>query len=264
MSDDDLFRFVLVHRAVGYATAFVVVPAALVTFTRGPVHRRAGLAYVAAMIFLYLTGTYLTLLRHPPGTWEFARNISFNLLGFLFVLVGLRAMLRLRRGVVAERPSRALELLLAATSIALLLVGLRNTAARVFGLLGLMLAWLEWRDQTAARGDRRRLVVAHARAMLVSYLYVFTVLSLVHLSASRNVRWLWPTALGIPLVMLATRELAAGTPLRRAIGPRRAAAYLLLVAALLAPLVATQLALHGVPREPAGVRGEMPQAVAPP
>lgn len=264
MSEETIFRLVFVHRAVGYATAFAVVPVALLTFTRGPVHRRVGVAYALAMIFLYATGTYFTFHRHPLGSWEFARNIAFNLLGFLLVPVGWRAMWRLRRGEAPASPRRDLELLLAATSLALLVVGLRNTPARVFGLLGLLLAALEWRDQTAARRDPRRLVVAHARAMLASYLYVFTVLSLVHVSASRNLKWLWPTALGIPLLALATRELAAGAPIRRAPGLRRAAAYLVLVAALLLPVVATQLALHGVPRELPGGSRAGPAAMTPP
>ncbi len=50
--------------------------------------------------------------------------------------------------------------------------------------------------------------------MLASYFYVLTVLSLVHVRAPTDLKWLWPALLGVPLVAYATR----GTDARRRTG----------------------------------------------
>jgi hypothetical protein len=93
----------LVHRVVGYPFAFLVGPVALATFAGARGHRAAGKTYAIVMTFLYVTGTALTLTRHPWGTWEFGRNVTFNLLGYSLLLHGWRAIwLRSRREPGAE------------------------------------------------------------------------------------------------------------------------------------------------------------------
>ena len=58
------------------------------------------------------------------------------------------------------------------------------------------------------------LYVTHQRCMLASFYYVLTVLSLVHVRAPTDLKWLWPTLLGVPLAAYATR----GTDARRRTG----------------------------------------------
>lgn len=94
----------LIHRIVGYPLAFVIAPIALATFAGARGHRGIGVAYVAGMSFLYLSGTALTLTRHEWGSWEFGRNVVFNLLGYSLVLYGFRAMWLMNRPEV-PRPA---------------------------------------------------------------------------------------------------------------------------------------------------------------
>lgn len=197
----------LVHRIVGYPLAFVVAPFAIATFAGAPGHRWAGKTYAVAMTFLYLTGTALTLTRHPWATWEFARNVTFNLLGYSFLLHGWRAMWLRRR----PRPFPAwMDQVLVASLVSLVgaLVWLAfaraNTPVRVFALVGtalVMLEAMEWRAGLTGRVLHRR----HVRYMLASYFYVLTVVSLVHLrdELSSDARWLWPSAIAVAVIWVA-------------------------------------------------------------
>ena len=56
------------------------------------------------MTALYLSGTYLTLARHEWLTWAFARNVTFNLLGFSMLVYAYRAIWLFRQ-VEAPVPS---------------------------------------------------------------------------------------------------------------------------------------------------------------
>ena len=72
-------------------------------------------------------------------------------------------------------------------------------------------AWL--REPVAAGA----LYVRHQRSMLASYCYVLTVLSLVHVKASTDVKWLWPALVGVPLVVYATRGAPDRPRVRRVV-----------------------------------------------
>ena len=210
----------LVHRVVGYPLAFVVGPLALATFAGAPGHRWTGRTYALAMTFLYLTGTALTLTRHEWASWEFARNVAFNLLGYSFVLHGWRAMWLHRDPTLGSRPSApgrnridvALLASLAALTLALLILAVMrpNAPVRVFGAIALWLLVLEARDwravQTRALQYRR-----HVRHVLASYFYVLTVVSLVHLrqELASDARWLWPAAIAVGTIWLVQERARA-------------------------------------------------------
>lgn len=81
-----------IHQSVGYPVVFLLVPAALITFGGKRGHRPFDYIYIAAMTFLYCTGTFMTLTRHEWSTWEFYRNITFNFFGFSLLFYGYRAM----------------------------------------------------------------------------------------------------------------------------------------------------------------------------
>ena len=236
----------LVHRTLGYPLAFVVAPAALLAFTVPRIHRRWGRAYFYGMTVLYLSGTYLTLSRHDWHTWQFARNVSFNFLGFSMILYAYRAIWLFRRAE-APRPTGldwSLSGLQLATVIGVLSVAVfKDTPMRVFALAGLILCALDIRDLRARFRPRALLFRRHLRYVLASYYYVLTLVSIVHLDGvlPRNVKWLWPTVIGAVALRLALggrrapdRELPS-RPLSWAV------TVTLLVAGLLAAWVVTQL-----------------------
>lgn len=191
----------LVHRIIGYPLAFIVGPWALASFAGAPTHRWSGKTYAIAMTFLYVTGTSLTLTRHPWGTWEFGRNVAFNLFGYSLLLHGFRAMWLLnnrdaRRPVGVDYALLAAMLVLA-TTLAVLAVQRSNSPMHVFAALALVLAALELRDWRTGL-TAKALYARHVRYMLGSYFYVLTVVSIVHLrdELTNDARWLWPSILG--------------------------------------------------------------------
>jgi hypothetical protein len=210
----------LIHRIVGYPLAFVVAPLALATFAGRPRHRAAGVVYAVLMTFLYLTGSSLTFTQYPWDSWEFGRNVAFNLLGFLFLLNGVRAIYLWRnQDAPKERPARLDRALFALTAVAVALMGtlavVKNTPLRIFTVLGVTLLVLDRRDWRAGF-SRAVLYARHTRYILASYFYVLTVVSLVHLrdELAVNVRWLWPSVIGVAVIWIADRAARPGAASR--------------------------------------------------
>ncbi len=204
----------LVHRLVGYPLAFVVAPLALASFAGRAGHRTAGKLYVVLMTFLYLTGTTLTLTRHAWLSWDFARNVAFNLLGYSLVLGGFRAMWLFAhpgtpRPAAVDRALLALQAALAASLVALALTRAGPIAG--IALVACVLVGLEVRDWRAGFTSSV-LYRRHVRCIVASYFYVLTVVSLVHLrdEFSSDVRWLWPSVIGA-LVLAAVRPVRTRT-----------------------------------------------------
>jgi len=198
-----------VHQSVGYPVAFLLVPFLLATFGGKPGHRTAGWAYLVLMTFLYVTGTFMTLTRHDWLTWEFARNITFNFFGYSLLFYGLRAawLLHRRESTAPAAVDYGLAILLTFSVIALASVATwKNTPMRVYTLLGMVLVFLEWSDIKAGFRPYGVLFNRHVRFVLASYFYVLTVVSLVHLDDElpRNVKWLWPSAIGVTVIYLVT------------------------------------------------------------
>jgi hypothetical protein len=217
----------LIHRIVGYPLAFVVAPIALASFAGARGHRWSGIAFAILMTFLYVTGTAFTLTRHPWWTWEFGRNIVFNLLGYSFVLHGFRAMWLMLHPEAARATwlDRALLAQLVATVAVMAVLAVpRSTPLRMFAVIGIGLVAAEIRDRR--RGMTPALLYArHVRYMLASYFYVLTVVSLVHLKdrLSSDARWMWPGAIGLIVIWF------AGGPTLAALRPRQARARRLAV-----------------------------------
>ena len=196
----------LVHRVIGYPFAFLIGPFALATFAGARGHRTVGRTYGIVMTFLYVTGTALTLTRHPWGTWEFGRNATFNLLGYSLLLHGWRAIwLRQRPG--ATRGGLDLGLLIGqavlVAAVLTLAVQRTNAPMHVFAVIGLALVALDVRDWGAGY-DVRTLYRRHIRYILGSYFYVLTVVSIVHLrdELTADARWLWPSVLAVATIAM--------------------------------------------------------------
>ena len=240
----------LVHRMVGYPLAFVVAPFAVATFAGKNGHHWAGKAYAIVMTFLYVTGTTLTLTRHPWGTWEFGRNVVFNLLGYSLLLYGFRAMWLVSHKD-APRPTwldRALFVSLVALVATLVaLAAVRSvTPMHVFGIVGIGLVALEIRDWRAGL-TRALLYRRHVRYMLGSYFYVLTVVSLVHLKdeLTSDARWLWPSGVALAVIWLVGEGSRANKWAMRAT---------LTVALLFGAYVGYDVAAHGITTLRAGQR----------
>ena len=243
--DDRYELLILIHRLVGYPTAFLVAPAALLAFARPALHRRWGKAYLCLLIFLYLTGTFLTFARHDWNTWDFARNLVFNFFGFSMVLYGWRAI-HLFRQVGQPRPGRldwALAGMLAVTVVGVLVVAaVRDTPMRLFALIGVTFCVLEFQELRAGFRPKSVLFRRHTRFILASYFYVLTVVSIVHLGDElpRNLKWLWPSLLGA-LVIAATGTAASRLPQPRGRILRLAVGLTLVVTGLSAGYVVYDL-----------------------
>jgi hypothetical protein len=196
-----------IHAAVGYPLVFVVAPLALASFAGRPPHRRVGVSFTFGMLFLYLTGSTRTFTLYPWTSWEFGRNVVFNLMGIVFLLHAVRAI-RLWREEDAPRPTRAdhaLHALLTLNVVLMTLLALvQNTALRAFALLSIVLLVLDRADWRAGF-SRIVLYRRHARYVLASYFYILTVVSVAHLrdELTPNARWLWPAALAILVVWIA-------------------------------------------------------------
>ena len=211
-----------IHRFVGYPLAFVVAPIALASFAGKPGHRWAGRAYMILMTFLYVSGTILTVTRHEWATWDFARNVAFNLFGYTLALLGFRAMwlwsrTDIPRPALLDRALLGLVITLAATLAAL--AAFRSGPIAGIALVAIVLAGLEVRDWRAGFTPAV-LYRRHVRCIIASYFYVLTVVSLVHLrdELSSDLRWLWPSAVGAAVLFL------AGGPAFESLRPSRAAA----------------------------------------
>jgi hypothetical protein len=200
-------ELVLAHRLVGYVTAFLVAPLALSAFAEPPRHRRWARTYLCLLIPLYLTGGFFTFQRHEIGSFVWTRNLAFNFLGFYFLFLGWRAIWRFR--LQALQPTaldHAMRAALVAVSAVLVALGvLHHFPSFVLGSLGLWLGLVVFREAANVRA----LYVKHQRCMLASFFYVLTVLSLVHVRAPTDLKWLWPALLGVPLAAYATHGIDA-------------------------------------------------------
>ncbi len=195
---------VVAHQLAGYAVAFAVAPLAMAAFADPARHRPWGRTFAYAMIPLYLTGLSFTLRLHDPLSFVGARNLAFNFTGFVVLVVGWRAIWRYRhRRTAPSGLDRGLRGLLAASGAAMVALGVRHHfPSFVLGAIALGMAARALRED----GEPRSLLLRHQRAMLCAYFYLLTVLSLVHVHAPSDVRWLWPALLGTPIVVHATHR----------------------------------------------------------
>jgi uncharacterized membrane protein len=205
---DAVIPFLLaIHVAAG-ALALVVAPVAMVTAKGGPTHRRWGKVYYWAMAVVALTAVVVALWRPNP----FLALVA--VFSFYFAFTGRRVLLHKR----PERGERATALdwwaAVAAViaSVGLVVLGVvqpgavwvkLGTVAVVFGVLGLVFAGLQLRRFARPPVDPARWWFTHMSGMLGSYLAAVTAFSVVNFTfMPTTLRWLWPTLVGTPLIVL--------------------------------------------------------------
>jgi hypothetical protein len=236
------------HIWLGFATAFGIAPVALCAAPGGRLHRRAGLLYGVAMCALFASGMVFTFTQHELLSYKWARNVVFNAFGFSLLFPGVRALrMRVDADRLVARPlDRALTAALAALSVPMLALGVRKWPLFLFGAVG---AWLVWLDLRETRGGAARApqpLDRHLRHMLGSYFYVLTVVSLVYGPPGSELKWVWPLALALPIVALATSPaLRARLGLPRVRAQARAGRLAAAVGACIAAFVALHVARTG-------------------
>src|SRR6266536_2049746 len=198
----------LLHVAAGF-TALVVAPIAMATLKGGPTHRRWGTVYYRAMVVVALSAIVLGVV-HP--------NLFLTLLAvfsFYTAFSGYRAVAR--RRVDAKRPDLvgwAMAILTLAASGTLVLLGLSQpteawrrigVVAVVLGSVGIMLAARDVAAMSRPPVDPMAWWYAHMTRMLGSYIAAVTAFSVVNFAVlPLTARWLWPTVIGTPLIVLWT------------------------------------------------------------
>jgi hypothetical protein len=133
---------------------------------------------------------------------------------FYFAFRGRRILARKRpdRGERATALDWAAAITTAAASGALAILGIvqpgpvwvqLGPVAIVFGLLGLALSGRDLRSFVRPAADRSAWWFAHMTGMLGSYLAALSAFSVVNFTfLPTTARWLWPTLLGTPLIVL--------------------------------------------------------------
>src|SRR5215813_6590925 len=181
----------LIHISAGTIALFLA-PLAMLTVKGGRAHRRWGKIYFWAMavvaatavfsFYMAFTG-YRTLSRKRPAQGERAAALDWTAALVTFTVSGTMTVL----GLI--RPSAAWQRL--------------GIVPVVFGILGMVLAGIDIKRFARPPADRNAWWSAHMGGMLGSYIATVSAFSVVNFTfLPTAVRWLWPTAIGTPLIAL--------------------------------------------------------------
>jgi hypothetical protein len=194
-----------IHISAGML-ALVLAPLAMLTVKGGRAHRRWGTIYFWSMAVVASTAVVLALWR-PQIFLALLAVFSFYL-----AFTGYRVLSRKRptQGDAATVYDWAAALVTCGASAALAVLGLLRPGLSwqrlgfvpvVFGVLGMVLAELDLARFARPPADSRAWWFAHMGGMLGSYIAAVSAFSVVNFTfLPTTVRWLWPTALGVPLI----------------------------------------------------------------
>jgi uncharacterized membrane protein len=197
----------LIHIAAGML-ALGVAPIAMLTVKGGPTHRRWGKVYFRAMALVALTAVVLALWRPVV----FLALIA--VFSFYSAFSGYRVLSRKRpdKGQRATALDWTASGVTLAASAALVVLGLLQPGPAwervgvvpvVFGVLGIVLAGVDLAKFVRPPADGNAWWFGHMGGMLGSYIATVTAFSVVNFAfLPTAVRWLWPTVIGTPLIVL--------------------------------------------------------------
>ena len=204
---DQIIRLVLwLHIGAGF-TAFFVAPVALATRKGGDTHRKWGKVYFWAMTVSVLSS--LLVAAYRPNVFLFLIGVF----SFYLAFTGYRVMRRklpldgqsatTLDWAVASLTLAASLFMLAQGSINLSTFGLRlNPVLMLFGVLGIMAAGNDIYKFLRPPSDKNAWYFGHMTGMVASYIAAVSAFSVVNFTfLPPLVRWLWPTAIGAPLLM---------------------------------------------------------------
>jgi hypothetical protein len=197
----------LVHILAG-VTALAVAPIAMVTAKGGPTHRRWGKVYFWMMAVVAVTAV-------PLGLW---RPNYFLILvavfSFYFAFRGYRILLRKNpeRGDGARAVDWGAAVATFLASAALVVLGISQPSplwvrlapvAIVFGIGGGVTTGFDMVRFVRPPTERMAWWYGHMGGMLGSYIATVTAFSVVNFDFLPTVaRWLWPSVVGTPLIVL--------------------------------------------------------------
>ena len=188
--------------------ALGLAPVAMLTVKGGQAHRTWGKIYVWAMAAVASTAVVLALWR-PQIFLALLAVFSFYQ-----AFSGYRVLSRKRpdQGRGPRAIDWAAALVTLAASAVLAARGLVRPGASwqrlgvvpvVFGVLGMILAGLDIKSFFRPPPDRNAWWFAHMGGMLGSYIAAVSAFSVVNFTfLPTAVRWLWPTAVGTPLIAI--------------------------------------------------------------
>jgi hypothetical protein len=194
------------HIAAGTLALFVA-PAAMLTAKGGRAHRRWGKLYFWSMSVTALTAVLLALWR---PTVFLALLAVFS---FYMAFAGYRSLFHKRpdRGDRATPLDWTAATITMAASVGMVVQGVSASVTVrqplglvpiVFGVLGVVLAGKDLLAFSRPPSDPTAWWFNHMSGMLGSYIAAVTAFSVVNFTfLPTAVRWLWPTALGVPLIV---------------------------------------------------------------
>ena len=199
-----VFHYALFFHIVNGTVALIVAPMAMITVKGGPWHRRWGKIYFWAMAGVAASAVVMCFIR--SGVFLFLVAIF----SFYLALTGYTV---LRRKKPEDRPGvldwlAAIAMLLA--GIALIATGALDAnlgnqrwVRVVFGSIGLFLSGMDiWRFFKPSL-KKRAWWFEHMTRFLAAYLATVTAFSVVNFQFLPYLwRWLGPTAVGVPLIII--------------------------------------------------------------
>jgi uncharacterized membrane protein len=212
MTHDPLWMrvFLGVHIAAG-ASSFLLAPVALATAKGGKAHRLWGMVYLWSMGVVAATALPMALYR-PVLFLALVAVFSFYAAFSGYRVTKLKA---LARDGSAEPIDWIAGGITFCSSAALALLAIFRPAmvqhmgivAIVFGLLGMRLAAVQMASFVRKPKEKMFWWYSHLGNMIGSYIAAWTAFSVVTLPrffGNSFLFWLWPTAVGVPAIVLTT------------------------------------------------------------
>lgn len=204
------------HIAAG-VVALVAGGVALATEKGGRIHRRTGRVYVAAMGVVVATVVPLFAVEQ-----SFSRTFLLLIAVFsgYFAFSGYRALSQKRPSDEPEVADWTGAVVVAAASLVLGAWGVVVVAGGdsfgvvmvVFGAIGVFVGGSDLR--TFRADEQPSWLVNHLSRMVGAYIATVTAVSVVNLEAAPAiVAWLWPTAVGVPLLLYWQADYGSEGPL---------------------------------------------------
>lgn len=183
--------------------ALLVAPAAMVVTKGGWWHRLWGRIFVGSMVVVLAAAVPLSYFANDPFLFCMSIVVSY------LTLSGYRIHVRKRRNYRAAVIDWAGALGAAAAGVVAVRVAIRGDGSDrgvvmvVFAALFWLLAWTDIRGFIRPPQEKREWWFIHMSRMLGAYLGALTAISVVQMGwLPTPVRWFWPTALGVPGIML--------------------------------------------------------------
>ena len=209
MEEDEIFRIALKMHAVSGGIALFGAPLAMIVRKGGNAHRFWGKVFFYSMAVVCLTAVYTGFVR-PNYVMALVAVFSFHMCA-----AGYRALYlkKLHEGLRPQRMDLLIHGIAGVFSLGLLiysagtiLAGHGNSFSyifTVFGMIGIFNVLRYMRRFKNPTFDRRQWFYDHMSGFLGAYIATLSAFSAVNFEfLPVLVRWLWPTAIGVPLMIV--------------------------------------------------------------